>query len=737
MSEAPAAPEHDPLDEAFEAQYAKQDGEKGQPANPKLSRAARQVWLKKPDRSGQCRWIPDDGSDPGNQLDRWSQKDFGDSDFMVMQISSQTKREYESTDAETQTDPIVVAERVAQTPFDSDVYERLGAQMQETFPKYKTPGQYLIDGKKQVVDTGGRWPISRDCGISCQLMASEDVGTQPDVKELVNVIEADLAPVQIPEEELPAVSNFLRGVAKPMEDALQNNSVTQAFLFLEMSRSDQGDFEAVERHSLEVPAEARSVAVEGDQGEPPCLDVTSVSWNATGNVLAISYGDLRKTGWCNLKSCIGVWHLHKLEAEADADRDGKLSREEMKAAGTSDIPSALLEIPSQTTFVSCIEFHKEEPAILASGMYSGEIMVWDVSAEEEVPLMFTSRISDYAHREPVTALAWVPDQKEKALQLASLGNDGRLLLWTLANKLDSPIIGFSMAMVNPQRLRAEYRANGSITAIPSAKEKLLGGSAFSFFPENRGEVVVGTESGAVLKCSFPTHDEDSKERPPDLPEAQGKVKWTHRAQALVDNVPTEEKGKLRRRLEQDALDQKKDKLTLQFIFYTSKPPVSTLFPCSVNFYYEGCMGPVHGLQYSPFHRHLFLACSTDGSLRIYHKLRRKVLLHIEPPCGSYLYGAAWSPARPMVLAVVAGSGAVYIYDLKHSTARPVVTEQVCKGSELISLSWNNNRPGLIAIGTAQGSAKVLEISENLVTPLPQEIEKLNTFAQSALEDRIV
>ena len=26
--------------------------------------------------------------------------------------------------AETQTDPIVVAERVAQTPFDSDVYER-------------------------------------------------------------------------------------------------------------------------------------------------------------------------------------------------------------------------------------------------------------------------------------------------------------------------------------------------------------------------------------------------------------------------------------------------------------------------------------------------------------------------------------------------------------------------------------------------------------------------------------
>ena len=57
-----------------------------------------------------------------------------------------------------------------------------------------------------------------------------------------------------------AVGSFLRDVAKPMEDALQNNGVTQAFLGLEMSWTDQSDSEAVVRHSLESPAATRTIA---------------------------------------------------------------------------------------------------------------------------------------------------------------------------------------------------------------------------------------------------------------------------------------------------------------------------------------------------------------------------------------------------------------------------------------------------------------------------------------------
>jgi len=364
-------------------------------------------------------------------------------------------------------------------------------------------------------------------------------------------------------------------------------------------------------------------------------------------------------------------------------------------------------------------------------------MVWDVSAETD-PLLYTSRISDYSHREPITQLDWVYDQKEKAMQLASLATDGKLLLWTTANRLDSPIIGFHIAAINPQRLRSEYKS-GSVTAIPGLKDNILGGTALSFFPENRGEVVIGTENGTVMKCGFPTHDEDSQERPPDLPEAkEKKIKWTHRAQALIDNVPLEHRGKMRQKLEQDCLDllptAKKDKITLQFVYFSSKRPIKEIFPCSANFYYEGCMGPVHGMQYSPFQRHLFVVCSSDGSLRLYHKLRRKPLLQIEAPCRTYLYAVRWSPVRPMVFAVIAGSGTLYVFDLRQDQVRPVVQEKVSEEAELFSMSWNRKTPNLIAVGTGRGCAKVVEISENLTTPVALEAERLNTFAAAALEE---
>ena len=161
-----------------------------------------------------------------------------------------------------------------------------------------------------------------------------------------------------------------------MEEALQDNGVSQAFLGLEMSWTDQSDAEAVVRHSLEAPAEARSIpAKEGDKAAKPgkpCLDVTAVSWNSTGNVIAISYGDLQETGWATLKSCIAVWHLHKLDEAADTDGDGVLTKEEIEAGlrKTAAPPSAIYELPNTTTFVSTIEFHPLEPAILAAGAYT-------------------------------------------------------------------------------------------------------------------------------------------------------------------------------------------------------------------------------------------------------------------------------------------------------------------------------------------------------------------------------
>ena len=163
-----------------------------------------------------------------------------------------------NAEIEVQTDPIESKDRPVQTPFDSDTYDRAGARLKEENPKLLTPGDYVTDGKSKVVEAGGRWPLSRDCGVSCQL----DEGTKDAMLQAAanqaGVAQAvsPFKDVELSPTEQAEVALFLKQVLKPMEEALQDAGVSQAFLGLEMSWTDQSDAEAVVRHSLEAPAEA-------------------------------------------------------------------------------------------------------------------------------------------------------------------------------------------------------------------------------------------------------------------------------------------------------------------------------------------------------------------------------------------------------------------------------------------------------------------------------------------------
>jgi hypothetical protein len=54
--------------------------------------------------------------------------------------------------------------------------------------------------------------------------------------------------------------------------------------------------------------------------------------------------------------------------------------------------------------------------------------------------------------------------------------------------------------------------------------------------------------------------------------------------------------------------------------FNSKPDIRKLYPNNISFAFEGHLGPVYGISYSPFHRNLFLTCSLDGSMRLYDLL---------------------------------------------------------------------------------------------------------------------
>lgn len=143
-------------------------------------------------------------------------------------------------------------------------------------------------------------------------------------------------------------------------------------------------------------------------------------------------------------------------------------------------------------------------------------------------------------------------------------------------------------------------------------------------------------------------------------------------------------------------------------------------------------GPVQALDFSPSHKDLFLSCSTDSCVRIYHLLRAKPLVTITPSEG-YLFGVAWSLVRPLVFAVASDDGNVYIYDLLHNRAKPAVALRVdttINRAAVYSFAFNPQISDFIATGDSRGIVKVWQLSQFLSREQQGEKMILNKLGEA-------
>nr|KAG5692283.1 hypothetical protein BaRGS_007191 [Batillaria attramentaria] len=145
--------------------------------------------------------------------------------------------------------------------------------------------------------------------------------------------------------------------------------------------------------------------------------------------------------------------------------------------------------------VMCLEFHPENPAWLAGGNFNGEVLVWDLSQEDDL-LLATSSIGDDAHREPVARVHWLRDasSKKKRYNVVSIGGDGKILVWKVDQKKGKLklIEGF---VVMAQSLPRSMKVRG----VRGDKE--IGVTCLAFSHEDPDTFLVGSESGCIFRCS--------------------------------------------------------------------------------------------------------------------------------------------------------------------------------------------------------------------------------------------
>ena len=85
--------------------------------------------------------------------------------------------------------------------------------------------------------------------------------------------------------------------------------------------------------------------------------VTSIDWSCNGALLAVAYGKTDHVSWCEHNSIVHVWSIFRRDFDAK------------KANITIEVPNC----------ISTLQFHPEDPMIIAGGSVNGEIYIWNLN----------------------------------------------------------------------------------------------------------------------------------------------------------------------------------------------------------------------------------------------------------------------------------------------------------------------------------------------------------------------
>jgi WD40 repeat protein len=349
-----------------------------------------------------------------------------------------------------------------------------------------------------------------------------------------------------------------------------------------------------------------------------------------------------------------------------------------------------------------LAFHPTQPAVLAGGTYNGELLIWNTASTDLDPLVASSSIDDYFHREAIQAVEWIPADLSggvDAYLVATVSGDGKVLIWDAReNDLSYPCRGFLLL---------------------GSKKRILGGRSLSFSPVDPWLFVVGCETGTVMRAFRP---------PPgaSMGKPQGQYSWKPSAVTLLDQLAANSRLQLQHHVENHCRTAGIKEITADVVFQ-SKPDPAVLFPAPKTTDLEPHSGPVCVATFSPFHRKLLLTGSTDGSVKLYDVLQQRALYTLFPPAKNLstcaVSAGAWSSARPCVFAVAMEMGGVYIYDLMQSRQAPVLQLPLTgSGSQRVSsLSFNPKQRGLLAVGDDSGRVRVFRLPFKLSEQQKDEV----------------
>lgn len=302
--------------------------------------------------------------------------------------------------------------------------------------------------------------------------------------------------------------------------------------------------------------------------------------------------------------------------------------------------------------MTSIDFATYSPNILAVGLYDGSVCIFDVKnkATASTPIMESlSGVGDSSggkHSDPAWKVKWLDRGPEQDEPLISISSDGRVVQWTISKGLESTDL---------MKLKRTIRKQVPI---------VLGSGGMS---------ATGALSASGKRNQGPAAGLDHD--------------------AFISRLTSGMSFDFSRKDER---------------VYIAGTEDGFIHKCSTSYAeqylesYEGHMGPVYGLQWSPFRKDMFMSASGDWTLRMWQEGRDSSLLLFNHSSHA-INDVQWCPTNSTVFGDVTSGGRLEIWDFELSTVKPVLTHKA--GVSLSCLLFSTNSP-VVVCGSENGTVSV-------------------------------
>ncbi|CAH8559841.1 unnamed protein product [Schistosoma turkestanicum] len=145
--------------------------------------------------------------------------------------------------------------------------------------------------------------------------------------------------------------------------------------------------------------------------------------------------------------------------------------------------------------------------------------------------------------------------------------------------------------------------------------------------------------------------------------------------------------------------------------------------------YSGHTASVYQIEWSPFVSEIFLSCSADMTMRLWHSDHQKPLVTIERNMTT-VPSISWSSHNSLIFAAVA-EGVLEIWDLDHSIVDPFILETISTESNMTSVLFSETSQSVL-IGDDQGTIYVFNLEDfpHPLTTKSEQASQLNQFLKS-------